>query len=147
MLLTTACLVAGGLVTWALLDFSLAKLSAFLPTPSEFAPVPRRPPKRVAVVRSTDAAADLSALDAHGCVVTEFEALVQNPIKMTWAVLETLPCVVVLQQHVTDALGYGQVLRDAGYNGVVFLHVAPLNATRLAHRLVWQSAIRGGQRL
>ena len=38
---------------------------------------------------------------------------------MTWAVLETLPCVVVLQQHVADALGYGQVLRDAGYNGVV----------------------------
>lgn len=137
----------------------------------------------------------------------------QNPIKMTWAVLETLPCVVVLQQHVTDALGYGQVLRDAGYNGVLFLHVAPSvshaarheiadtnaaivdgvmsdagsvfmqysyiatrgeqlpreflrnfvanvekvrrcvkedrqwNATRLAHRLVWQSAIRGEQRL
>ena len=123
MLLTAACLVAGGLVTWALLDYSLAKLSAFLPTPSEFSPVPRRPPKRVAVVRSTDAAADLCALDAHGCVVTEFEALVQSPIKMTWAVLETLPCVVVLQQHVTDALGYFAARFDEPVVVVHPLHV------------------------
>ncbi len=108
--------------------------------PYDIPDLPERVPKRIALISTIGSCPELADLGDYGSAVTQFEALERNPIQMTWSVLETLPCVIVLKQSAADAARYAQVLRSAGYAGIIFMHVPKSVSRDALDRLVDRNA-------
>ena len=140
MIVTAACSVFMFLCAWACVDRVMSKMSEFLTFPHDIPDLPERVPKRISLISTIGSCPELADLGDYGSAVTQFEALERNPIQMTWSVLETLPCVIVLKQSAADAARYAQVLRSAGYAGIIFVHVPKSVSHDARNRLVERNA-------